>query len=169
MDTNAALQILALAMEREDGGSKFYLDAANRTDDAKGKKMFQWLAEEEKRHYNKLLIQHKELSRGGNWQNIESDEAPISAREFPSLAEAAGEVKAGAGDLDALQMGINAEKESIELYSKAAQEATDSQAKAMFLGLIEEEQGHLELLEAEHEWLAKSRQYFTIHRFFLPG
>jgi len=38
METNAALQMLALAMEREDGGSKFYLDAASKTDDAKGKR-----------------------------------------------------------------------------------------------------------------------------------
>ena len=67
MEPDSVLQILALAMEREDGGHKFYLDAVNKTSDAKGKKMFQWLAEEERRHYNKLSLHPEGNHRQRPW------------------------------------------------------------------------------------------------------
>jgi hypothetical protein len=39
----------------------------------------------------------------------------------------------------------------------------------MFEKLSKVEQGHLDLLEEEHEWLRRSKELFTIHRFTLPA
>ncbi len=163
-----ALAVLALAMEREKGGREFYLKAAAETRDPKGKEMFQWLADEELRHFQKLYGQRRGLAEGGKWQKPGEAVKPIDKSEFPDIAEARGEVKVTAKERDALQMGINAEKESIELYRKAAEETADPDGREMFLRLVEEEKGHLELLEAEDKWLVMSKAYFTLHRFSLP-
>lgn len=72
-------------------------------------------------------------------------------------------------ELDALKVGMEAEKQSIELYGNGARLASDPGAKALFQKLARVEQGHYDLLEEEYDWLKKSGAYFTLHRFSLPG
>lgn len=170
MDKSNALQVLNLAMEREKGGHDFYLDAAAKTNDPKGKSMFEWLARQETNHYQKLSSQRDALAQDRGWQKIsEATESTIGRSEFPQIFEAPGEVKANTGELDALKVGIEAEKDSIALYGQAANDSTHEDAKEMFLRLVEEEKGHLELLETEYEWLRRAGEYFTVHRFTLKA
>jgi len=167
------LQVLELAMERERGGREFYLKAAATTRDGKGKQMFEWLARQEEGHLNRLTRQRDALASGGPWPRLAAGELgePLRKVEFPKAAEARGKVEVVTGELEALKTGIQAEKDSVALYSEAARTSSQPGAKAMFEGLVKEEQGHLDLLEAEYEWLSKSKTYFTLHRFSLrpPG
>lgn len=169
----SSLQVLELAMERERGGREFYLKAAASASDGKGKQMFEWLAREEERHLNLLTRQRDSLVSSGSWLRSQAGvaEEPLTKSEFPQISEVMGKVQAAAGELDALKVGIQAEKDSVALYSQAPQIADRPEAKAMFQRLVKEEQGHLDLLESEYEWLSKSRTYFTLHRFSLrpPG
>jgi len=168
MEKSNSLQVLTLAMEREKGGHDFYLDVATKTNDPKGKSMFEWLARQEMNHYQKLSGQREALAQDRGWQKIsEPAEPALGKSEFPQISEVSGEVKANTGELDALKVGIEAEKESIALYHQAANDSTNQDAKEMFLRLVEEEQGHLELLETEYEWLRQAGYYFTVHRFTL--
>ncbi len=166
--------VLELAMRREKEGHEFYLRAASGTSNAKGKHMFEWLAQEETKHYQKLESELQALSRTGQWRppgarSTDKASEPIKRTEFPRLAEVAGDIQPNAGELDALHTGIAAEKQAVELYRHAAENASDAGVKDMFLKLVQEEQGHLDLLESEHEWLAQSGTYFTLHRFSLRG
>jgi rubrerythrin len=157
-------------MEREKGGHDFYREAAAKTSDPKGKSMFEWLAKQEMNHYQKLSSQREALAQGKVWQEpSETAEPALGRSEFPQISEASGEVRVNTGELDALKVGIEAEKESIALYRQAAQDSTNEDAKEMFLRLVAEEEGHLELLENEFEWLRRSGAYFTIHRFSLKA
>lgn len=168
MERENALQVLTLAMEREKGGHDFYRDAAGKTSDPKGKRMLEWLARQEMNHFQKLSSQREALANNGEWQKpSEVAEPALNKSEFPPISEASGEVRASTGELNALRMGIEAEKDSIELYRQAAVDSANEDAKAMFRGLVEEERGHLELLETEYEWLRKAGAYFTLHRFSL--
>ena len=168
MEHEDALQVLTLAMEREKGGHDFYRDAAEKTSDPKGKRMFEWLARQEMNHFQKLSSQREALAENKEWgKPSEVAEPALKKSEFPQISEASSEVKVNTGELDVLRMGIEAEKDSIALYGQAAVDSTNEDAKAMFLGLVEEEQGHLELLETEYEWLRKAGAYFTLHRFSL--
>jgi len=170
MEKTGALQVLTLAMEREERGRDFYRDAAAGTIDPKGKSMFEWLARQEMNHYQKLSSQREALAQDRGWQKpSEAAEPALGSSEFPPMSEVSGEVTANAGELDALRVGIEAEKQSIALYSQAAQDSTNQDAKEMFLGLVDEEKGHLELLETEHEWLRQAGYYFTVHRFTLKA
>ncbi len=168
--------VLELAMQREQEGHQFYIKAASSTSNAKGKRMFEWLAQEETRHYQKLDNEMQALLNTGQWRpaqerSVEQHSEPLIKADFPSLSQATGEIKPNSSDLDALHIGIAAEREAVELYRHAAEIASDPSVKDMFQKLVAEEQGHLDLLESEHEWLAKSGSYFTLHRFSLkaPG
>ena len=83
-----ALQALEMAMERERGGNKFYLEAADKTADTKGKRMFQWLAKEEMKHLKWVEQQRQALLQGKPWQKVSGlDEPLIKKTDFPEPAE----------------------------------------------------------------------------------
>ena len=162
MDSVDALQ---LAIEREKGESKFYHQAAGMTEDPNGKRAFQWLAKEEARHLAKLRQQLRSVLEKQRWMAWKGRTTPIERTEFPLLSEATGETKMGAGERDALRQAIQSEREAIAFYRDAENSTPDPHGKTMFKALGREEEGHLALLEEELEWITKSHQYFTLHRF----
>jgi rubrerythrin len=163
-----ALEVLSLAMEREKGAQKFYREAARAVADQKAKNMFSWLAREERGHLRKLGLERKHLASTGEWRpRRRFTSKPLRKGDFPPLSEVAGEVKPNATELEALRKGIQAEKDSVELYARAAQETSDPGGRAMFKRLAKEERGHQGLLEAEYRWIRLSGAYFTLHRFSL--
>ncbi|MBE0481760.1 MAG: ferritin family protein [Dehalococcoidia bacterium] len=162
-----AADALELAIEREKGAARFYSQAASRVKDANGKSMFRWLAKEESRHMAKLRQQLKSVTDSNRWIEWRRAHGPIRRDEFPSMSEATGEVKADAGELDALRQAIGSEKDAIGFYREAEESTPDLNGKAMFKALAREEEGHLELLEEEFKWLSQHRKYFTVHRFEL--
>ena len=170
MSRASALWALDLAMEREKEGNEFYLESADKTADPKGRRMFQWLAREELKHLKWVEQQRLALIRCKESPEVTGfDEPLIKKSDFPHLARSSGTVKPNTGELEALRLGIKAEKDSIILYTKAVQDTVDAEGKAMFARLVQEEQAHLDILEEEYEWLHQTSGYFTIHRFQLPG
>lgn len=163
------IEILDQAIDREKGGHEFYLKAAQKTQDAKGRHMFQWLAQEEMRHFNQFSRQRQSLMEEKKWQQAPPPVPPVDKGSFPPISEATGEIQASTGEIEALSVAIQAERDSIALYTHGAQEATDPEAKKLFSSLAAEEQGHLDLLEAELEFLHRAKTYFTLHRFEVPN
>lgn len=164
-----SIEALKLAMEREKGANKFYREAAETTRDPSGKKTFKWLAKEEGRHLAKLGQQFRSVVGDHKWLEWKRRATPIEKSELPPVSEAVGEMKVGAAEKDALRQAIESEKQSKAFYKQAAESTPDLHGKAMFNALAKEEEGHLALLEEELEWITRSRQYFTLHRFRLPG
>jgi len=158
---------LELAIERERGANKFYREAAETTNDRNGKKMFHWLAKEELRHLAKLRQQLKSVLDTNKFLEWKRRTTPIDREEFPSLSEAKGTITVDASEMDALRQGIQSEKDAISFYKEAEASTPDINGKNMFKALSKEEEGHLELLEEELNWLTQSRKYFTLHRFEL--
>ncbi len=164
-----AVDALKLAMEREKGASKFYRQAADMTEDPNGKRAYDWLAKEESRHFAKLRQQLRSVLDNNKWLEWKRRTAPIDKTEFPPPSEATSEVKVGASERDALRQAIQSEREAAAFYKEAEESTPDLHGKTMFKALAREEEGHLALLEKELEWITKSRQYFTLHRFALRG
>jgi rubrerythrin len=158
---------LKLAIEREKGAGQFYRRAANATVDLDGKRAFEWLAKEELRHLAKLRHQLKSVLENRRWVAWKRRSTPIERTEVPLLSEATGNVAIGAGERDALRQAIHSEQEAIVFYRDAENSTPDLHGKTMFKALAREEEGHLALLEGELEWITKSHQYFTLHRFTL--
>ncbi len=164
-----SIDALKLAMEREKNANKFYIQAAERTADPNGKKTFRWLAKEEGRHLARLSKQFRSLAGDNKWLEWKSRVVPIEKYELPRPSEAKGPVSPSASEIEALEQAIKSEKEANAFYKNAEDSTPDLHGKAMFRALAREEEGHLALVEDELEWLRRSAQYFTIHRFELPS
>ena len=160
---------LKLAIERERGANRFYLEAAGMTSDKDGGKMFRWLARQEARHLAKLRQQLRSVQRDDKWLEWRRRADPIDRSEFPSASEASGQVTASTSEKEVLRMAIKSEQEALAFYTEAEDSTPDLRGKSMFKRLAGEEEGHRALLEEELEWITKSRKYFTLHRFDLRG
>ncbi|MBI2957731.1 MAG: ferritin family protein [Chloroflexi bacterium] len=162
--------ILDTALEREKKGHDFYLKAAAATDSDKAKRMFLWLVSVEQTHIDKLSRQIESLDTTSSFTGMAHPSPPrVTRSDLPPAPEASGPVKADAGELDALSLGMKAEKEAAAFYAKAAADAGDPEASALLNHLAADEQEHLAVLEEEYNWLKRSGEYFTIHRFQIPA
>jgi rubrerythrin len=166
-------EALALAITREKEAQQYYNEAAARSTNENGRKMFSWLASEELGHIRILEHQLESVKGSGAWLSEEGwcsygdISHPIECEELPSSAEARGALPEDAPEAEVLRQAIDAERTATTFYADMARNTSDASGKAMFEKLSEVEQGHLDLLEEEHEWLGRSKSMFTLHRFSL--
>ncbi len=134
-------EVLGTALELERKGAAFYMKASGKTENTTGKKMFLQLAKEEEEHIQRLQEMFKKLHP----QKTEKD-IPLFDVDVSSYS----------GEPEALKVGINMEKKSIEFYSDHAK----GDLEPLFCELIEFEKGHLELLQAELDYVQKTGFWF---------
>ncbi len=165
---------LRLAIEKERGAHQYYSDAAKRATSEASKKMFLWLADEEKGHLQLLESQCAAVEQNGEW--FAEDKAPagcklstpIERSEFPNLSETKDEPKPEAPEMDILSRAIADERDAAQSYADMAEAVSDPRGKEMLRKLSQIEHGHLALLEEEYEFIRRSKPMFPIHRFTLP-
>ncbi|MGB2770022.1 MAG: ferritin family protein [Candidatus Zixiibacteriota bacterium] len=143
------LEALATAIYNEQSAFDFYTGLSEIIKNQSGKEKFKFLAADEKRHRELLEAHYKKLTSG---------------KEFPfdptKLKAFQVEVRDNTTAAEALDIGIKAEKEAYEFYSKAAEEIEEPDAKKMFLMLAEQEDGHYNLLTAEKQALTGQFYWF---------
>ncbi len=170
-----ALDALRLGIEREKGAHKFYSDAAQKVTNEASRSMFNWLAGEEQGHIRVLEKAQQAVQSKKGWPGEQECRdsgdlsQPVEKAEFPKLAEAKAEVKEDVPEMEILSRAIADERDAMYFYTELGEGISDPEGKKMMKTLAAIEKGHLELLEEEYEWLRRSRQTFTIHRFTLPG
>ncbi|MGD2247226.1 MAG: ferritin family protein [Candidatus Methanofastidiosia archaeon] len=134
-------QILGTALDLEWKGYTFYTKAEEKTENETGKKMFHQLAKEEKEHIEKL----KDMFKGFYPEK--------SGKNIPFFK---GEVSEYSGEVDAIKTGIDMEKKSIEFYSEWGK----GEFQELFDALIEFEKTHLDLLQAELDYVQRTGYWF---------
>jgi rubrerythrin len=137
-------KILSTALELEQKGFHFYKHAETSTQNETGKKMFSQLAREEEEHIISLKDMFTDLY------------PQQSGKHIPLFT---GTVSEYSGEVEALQIAIEMEKQSIQFYSEWAQEELQS----LFNQLIEFEKTHLELLQAELDYVQKTGFWFDYY------
>ncbi len=163
------LKAIETAIQIEKDGQAFYEQAASQIDNPTGKRMFQTLARDEATHVKLFESALQSLDGEGGWLTPEQIDS-ISPRRmgrlpiFPTVDEVK-EIRLPERELDALRRGIQAEKDSIIFYSRQMEQVDDPDAKAMYAFLIEQEEGHLTILEGEYDFLSKSGYWFGIPEF----
>ena len=160
------LNALDIAIEREKGAHDFYSQAAEVTHDTRGKEMFVWLAQQELGHFNSLRkLKEALLESGGEVKlgHLSAEDSKVI--ESMPKSEVSGEVTATTTAIEALQISMQAERASIELYRRMEKSTTDPGAKMMFDELVAEEQVHLLLLEAQYRAIEKLGTFITIDEF----
>ena len=152
-DAVFARDALRIAIATERSGLDFYARAARRTRDARGRRVFEKLAEEEKEHLGKLEARYGELVAAD--RTLESQPTFLFFKGAANGLFAAGseELKKGVDDRRALLIGIRCERGSHAFFKRYGERFEESEGKRIFLEFADEERVHLELLTREYRAL----------------
>lgn len=160
-ENTVALEALRQAIRLEQDGYKFYMGAAERTADSRGREMFLSLADDEELHLRIVQDQYEALSAGQGWvssaEALELKPVDLDKPLFPPEKEALEKaIDSKASDTDALLFALQIENESYELYRKAVTETADPTGKAMYQFLASQERTHFEILMLNYEHLVSA-------------
>ena len=154
MERLFARDALRIAIKTERSGLEFYTRAARMTKDARGRRVFRKLAEEEQEHLGKLEARYAELLA----EDPELDSRPtflfFKGAAHGLFAAGSDELARGADDRQALRIGIRCERGSHRFFKRYGERFEDSEGKRIFLEFADEEREHLELLIREYRSLA---------------
>lgn len=166
IEANAALTALRQAINLEQRGYKFYLEAAEGTSDSQGQEMFRSLADDEIKHLRAVQRQYDSLSEGKGWAEVaKAPEKPIDIEKPiipPDKETLKKHIRANASDVDALHFALEFENDAYNLYRKAAKETTDPAGKAMYEWLTLQELDHFNLLMLNYDYLATSGHWLGL-------
>jgi len=148
-----ARDALRMAIATERSGLEFYTRAASITKDARGRAVFQKLAEEEKEHLGTLQKRYKELAAQD--PQLESRPTFLFFKGAASglFADGAEQLRKGVNDEQALLVGIKCERGSHKFFKRYGERFEDSEGKQIFLEFAEEERAHRDLLISEYRAL----------------
>ncbi len=148
-----ARDALRIAIATERSGFAFYTRAATFTRDARGRSVFQKLAEEEKEHLSTLEKRYAELLATDPLLESRPTFLFFKGAANGIFAAGAEELGPGVNDLDALLIGIRCERGSHNFFKKYGERFDDSEGKRIFLEFADEERVHLDLLVNEYRAL----------------
>jgi Fur family ferric uptake transcriptional regulator len=150
-----ARDALRIAIATERSGLEFYARAARVTKDARGRKVFHDLAEEEKEHLTTLEARYGELLTRD--PQLESRPTFLFFKGAANglFAEGSERLMRGVNDQQALMIGIRCERGSHRFFKKYGERFEDSEGKQIFLEFADEERAHLDLLVREYRALVK--------------
>lgn len=150
-----ARDALRIAIATERSGLEFYTRAARLTRDARGRKVFDDLAAEEKEHLGKLEARYTDLLQRDPQLESRPTFLFFKGAAHGLFAEGAERLLKGVNDQQALLIGIRCERGSHRFFKKYGERFEDSEGKQVFLEFADEERQHLELLIREYRALVK--------------
>jgi len=152
-----ARDALRIAIATERSGLEFYSRAARITQDARGRTVFQKLAEEEKEHLGTLEGRYAQLLKLD--PELEARPAFLFFKGAANglFAEGADRLSKGVNDQQALLIGIKCERGSHRFFKKYGERFEDSEGKQIFMEFADEEKQHLELLIREYKSLVSRK------------
>jgi len=148
---DAHVEALQVALDTEKKGYMFYKIAAKSSKDPKGQEVFEHLANDEIEHMGVIATIFESLTNNEPWMTYEEavtkyGETPREKIIFPEVPE---EAQADFDDLKALEEALEFEKIAVQFYTKQAQEAEGEKAKSFYQSLIEIEESHVQIIQAE--------------------
>jgi Fur family transcriptional regulator, ferric uptake regulator len=153
-----ARDALRIAIATERSGLEFYTRASGITRDARGRRVFQKLAEEEKEHLSTLEARYRELLQ----QDPQLESRPtflfFKGAANGLFAAGADQLTKGVNDRQALMIGIRCERGSHKFFKRYGERFEDSEGKRIFLEFADEERTHLDLLIREYRSLGERQR-----------
>jgi|SRR3989338_1199937 len=158
-------EALKIAINIEEEGLEFYSILMKNAQDEKVKEIFSQLVSAEKKHLTLFQKAYAEItSPASTVQGCEDYTVDLYLKYlvdtgvFTRKGEArklASEIKT---DIDALKIGIQAEKDSILYYAEAAKNTRYNTGKKVFEQLVNEEKKHLKLLAKQLKAMKKTSE-----------
>ena len=147
------IEALEEAIYREIGAFRFYSAVAGEITNSGGKKKFREIADDEKRHREKLESWYNELSS----EPFELSDDRMEESEIKGIR-----LDQRTGAEKALDIAIEAELKANEFYSEQAEKVDHQDLKELYLTLAEDEEGHYNLLVAEKNAMAGGFYWFDM-------
>ncbi len=150
-----ARDALRIAIATERSGLEFYSRAARASRDARGRAVFQRLAEEEREHLARLEARYERLLERDSMLESRPTFLFFKGAANGLFAAGADQIAGGVNDLQALMIGIRCERASHRFFKRYGERFEDSEGKQVFLEFASEERAHLELLIREYRSLTR--------------
>jgi Fur family ferric uptake transcriptional regulator len=145
-----ARDALRMAIATERSGLEFYTRAARLARDARGKKVFERLAGEEKEHLGKLEARYQEMVSQDPQLEAQPTFLFFKGAANGLFSAGAEELKKkGVDDRQALLIGIRCERGSHRFFKRYGERFEESEGKRIFLEFADEEREHFDLLVRE--------------------
>lgn len=159
------------AIKLEIDGKAFFNHAADVTRQDKGKKMFQWLANEEVKHletFGKLFTQ---ILKTDDWKQYVNEAQLQHSGQSPLIAKLKESMKReqGKGEIDAIRIGMELEQNAISFFQEAAAQSDDVNATKIFREIAEEEKFHFDMLQAQYDSVTNSGFWLGSAEFRMDG
>lgn len=155
--TAQLLKVLKEAIQVESDGYNFYMVAAEKTDDSKGKRVWSSLAQDELDHGSMLKGLYQSIKDKSSYKLERKRlrrKKPKSRSKSPIFSvEFKKKIKEGHFALCALRIAQLLEKNSISFYGKNAKKSRHPELKALFNFLVEWEKDHLKALVEQENFL----------------
>ena len=151
------MNALEVSKKMETDAILFYGEAAKKTKYAAGKKMFETIVEDEKRHLEMIT----QLINGMNI--TAQDVSPMKRVKtvFESLKdEMMKKVEASKDEMEAFRIAMQMEKEGAAFYEKSLADAKTEKEKALFARLIQEERQHYDIFSNTYNHLSDTGNWF---------
>jgi rubrerythrin len=164
-----AAQAMKTAIEMEKSGHRFFTEAAGKVKNEAGRRVFTRLAAEEINHLQVFTKIFTALTQGTDWQKAVAEVRP--AKRVPYFDDARQQFKAEnlSVELEFLRKALDLERDAIAFFDKAAREAETAEARDIFMRIMEEEQGHYDLIQAEIDSLNGAGFWFDVQEFHMDG
>jgi rubrerythrin len=148
---------IEIARKMETDAIKFYTEAAKKTKYPAGRKMFETIINDEKRHLdivNRLLkgldVQMEDVHPMKNIKTV-----------FEEMKDEMMEkVEATSDELEAFKIAMQMEEKGLEFYKKLSSEAETEKEKALLLKLVGEEQAHYNIFANTYNFLDDTGNWF---------
>lgn len=149
MENFNIIEITKIAIDMEKEGQEFYRKASALTEDEKLRSMFILLAEQEKKHAEIFYDLHKAFSETENLKDdyLYDEEVALYIKALVDnkvfKQEELDKIKKMDSMKDALQLGINSEKNSILFYSEIIRNTKSAEVLGALSLILAEEKKHL--------------------------
>ncbi len=161
--------VIREAIRLEINGKAFFLHAEVVTHNELGKRMFKRLADDEVRHLDTFSQLFSEVIGGDEWKKLVKEEqlkGPSPLIERLKLKLKKGEK---AGELEAMSIGMDLERNAVDFFKKSSKKATDPKAKEIFEKICEEEKLHYVLLQAQYDSVSNNGCWLDVAEFRMDG
>lgn len=170
-DTSAQMKkVIQTAIDLEKEGFQFYKRAEENTNDPMGKKMFDFLAREEVNHIKVFSEIFDEITGSTEWRGLynESKRKVIESPLIKKLEENYNNNREK-GETEAIRIAMDLERQAIDFFTDAQKNAQDTNAKEAFRKIVDEEEGHFDLLQAQLDSLNNTGMWFDVAEFQMDG
>lgn len=146
-----AVRMLSTALNLEKKGRAFYEEASRTCENPLGREIFQMLMKDELVHMDRIRKIYESLNAGEPWARAWK-ETRIKNRDLRKLfkewtTKHGGAAGTAAGDIEALDVGIDLEGKAVAFYQDHLVGAKDKTECAFIECMIEEERYHYKALK----------------------